>query len=88
MREEFFILRIAYLLNLYYGAGAGAVAGAVGASGSGNTMHRVGLLKISALLEQTCKQMEYYYYRYKLYPNLPCNSSKKEGIRAESVGTS
>lgn len=80
MREEFFILRIAYLLNLYYGAGAGA--------GSGNSMHRVGLLKISALLEQTCKQMEYYYYRYKLYPNLPCNSSKKEGIRAESVGTS
>lgn len=58
MQEQLFILRIAYLLNLYcqnYG---------------GNTAHSIGLIKINQLLEQTCKQIEHYYYRYVLYPKL------------------
>jgi hypothetical protein len=58
MREQLFILRIAYLLNLYC------------QSYGGNTAHSIGLIKISQLLEQTCKQIEHYYYRYILYPKL------------------
>lgn len=58
MREQLFILRIAYLLNLYC------------QSYGGTTTHSVGLIKISQLLEQTCKQIEHYYYRYILYPKL------------------
>ena len=58
MREQLFILRIAYLLNLYC------------QSYGGNTAHSIGLIKISQLLEQTCTQIEHYYYRYILYPKL------------------
>ena len=57
MREQLFILRIAYLLTLY-------------CQSYGGTAHGVGLIKINHLLEHTCKQIEHYYYRYVLYPNL------------------
>ena len=58
MTTELFILRIAYLLNLYRQSGGKSVA------------YRVGQQKIHSLLEQTCQQLEHYYYRYILRPSL------------------
>lgn len=72
MREQLFILRIAYLLTLY-------------CQSYGGTAHGVGLIKINHLLEQTCKQIEHYYYRYVLYPNLV--SYKPFGARSRKPAT-